>query len=113
MGQCGNCASCGGCKGSLELTKAELELLDKLSQFAFLPVCRKADDMTPMYLEDEDYTREEYSIILQLLEQKRLISIDYDKPLGSKNPAYPVGGSMALTQRGQTVVEQIDLQGVQ
>ncbi len=88
-------------------------MLDKLARFAFLPVCRKADDMTPVYLEDEDYTQAEYSIVLQLLEQKRLISIDYDKPLGTNNAAYPVGGSIGLTQRGQLVVEQIDLRGVE
>ncbi len=113
MGNCGNCAACSGCAKSLELTGAEIEMLDKLAQFAFLPVCRKADDMTPMYFEDADYTTEEYSIILQLLEQKRLISIDYGKALEPVQPGYPVGGSVGLTERGQLVVEQLQLQGVQ
>ncbi len=113
MGNCGNCANCSGCANTLELTQAELEMLDKLSQFAFLPVCRKADDMTPVYFEDTDYSAEEYSVILQLLEQKRLVSIDYDKPIAPPRPGYPVCGSVGLTQRGQLVIEQLELQGVQ
>lgn len=113
---CGNCQSCGGCQASLELTEGEVELLRALSQFAFLPAARKADEETPMYLEDDRYTPEEYSILLQLLERKRLISIDYDMPLGSYGPAYapyPVRGSFALTQRGQTVTEQMDIWGIE
>ncbi len=113
MGNCGNCGSCSGCAKSLELTQAELEMLDKLSQFAFLPVCRKVDDMTPVYFEDADYSTGEYSIILQLLEQKRLISIDYSSAIGPVQPGYPVGGSIGLTERGQLVVEQLQLQGLQ
>ncbi len=112
---CNGCSSCGGC-ASLELTKAELELLEALSQFAFLPVARKESDMTPVYLEDGRYTPAQYSIILQLLETKRLISIDYDKPLacyGSQYAPYRVRGSFALTQRGQMVLEQLDIWGVE
>ncbi len=111
MSKCGSCAGCGGCASTLELTKPEMELLDQLAQFAFLPVFRRREDMIPMYLEGEDYSAEEYSIILQLLERKGLISIDYDKALSPAPAAYPIGGSMALTQRGQLVVEQLQLQG--
>ncbi len=113
---CGNCKDCNGCGSSLELTKGEIELLQTLCQFAFLPVARRADDMTPIYLEEDQYTAEEYSILLQLLERKHLISIDYDKPLGSYGPAYapyPVRGSFALTQRGQLVTEQMEIWGVE
>ncbi len=113
---CENCKGCGGCGASLELTQGEVDVLQALSQFAFLPVARKADDMTPMYLEDEAHTAEEYSLILQLLERKRLISMDYDKPLGSYGPQYapyPVHGSFALTERGQLAAEQLDLWGIQ
>ena len=118
MGHCnGNCANCGGCGSMLALTDGEIAFLQKLGQIPFLPVARKADDMTPVYLEDSDHTREEYSLILQVLETKGLISLDYDKPLkGVDMTAYhglPVHGSMALTARGQTVVEMIELQGIQ
>ena len=113
----GNCGSCGGCAKQLTLTDGEIGVLQKLGQIPFLPVARKADDMTPVYLEDTDHTREEYSLILQVLETKGLISLDYDKPLkGVDMTAYhglPVHGSMALTARGQTVVEMIELQGIQ
>ncbi len=67
--------------------------------------------MTPMFFEDGDYTVGEYSLILQLLEQKRLISIDYDRPIGKPRADYPVCGSFALTERGQLVVEQLQIQG--
>ncbi len=113
MSHCGKCEACGGCAATLELTQAEVEMLDKLAQFAFLPVFRRASDMTPMYFEDQDYSLEDYSVILQLLEKKMLISIDYDKALSPAPAEFPVGGSMALTQRGQLVLEQLQLQGLQ
>lgn len=113
----GNCGSCGGCAKALELTQMEIDFLEKLGQIPFLPVARRADDMVPVYLEDRDYTREEYSLILQCLEKKGLVSMDYDKPLGlfddSTYRAYPVRGSMALTERGHTVLELLETQGIQ
>lgn len=113
----GNCGSCGGCAKQLTVTEGELSILQKLGQIPFLPIARKASDMTPVYLEDTDYSREEYSLILQALGQKGLISLDYDQPLrGFDMAAYkglPVHGSMALTQRGQQVLEMLDLQGIQ
>ena len=117
MGNCnGNCSACSGCAGVLELTQQEMEMLLTLGQFAFLPVARKMDDMVPVYLEDDRYSREKYSLILQCLEQKRLISIDYDKPMGNADMSaymgYPVHGSMALTARGQNVVELLERQGI-
>lgn len=112
----GNCGSCGGCAKELVLTKQELDILDTLGQFSFLPVARKADDMTPVYLEDTAYTPEEYSLILQMLEKKALISIDYDQPLAgadmSAYKGYPVHGSFALTERGQQVLEMLEIQGI-
>ena len=118
MGKCNhNCASCSGCAGVLELTQGEIEMLLELGQFAFLPVARKADDMKPVYLEETERSAEEYSLILQCLEQKRLISLDYDKPMGNVDMSayrgYPVHGSMALTERGQNVVEMLERQGIQ
>ncbi len=117
MGCNHDCGNCRGCAGVLELTEGEVELLCTLGQFAFLPIARRADDMIPVYLEDDGYTKEEYSLILQVLEQKSLVSLDYDKPLagsyGEQYAAYPVKGSAALTARGQKVVEMLDIEGIQ
>ena len=112
----GNCGSCGGCANQLELTTGEIRMLQTLEQIPFLPVARRADDMTPIYLEEQTYSTEEYSLILQCLEKKGLISLDYDKPLANfDHTAYkpwPVMGSMALTARGQSVVEMLGIQGL-
>lgn len=112
----GGCQGCSGCAKALMLSEGEITMLRTLGQIPFLPVARRADDMTPIYLEDSEQTPEQYSVILQLLEKKGLISLDYDRPLTgadmSAYRAYPVHGSMALTQRGQTVVELLDRQGV-
>ena len=124
MGNCnasggcgGNCGSCGGCAKALELTRMEIDFLEKLGQIPFLPVARRADDMVPVYLEDGEHTGEEYSLILQCLEKKGLVSMDYDKPLrlfdDSAYKDYPVRGSMALTERGYTVLELLETQGIQ
>lgn len=118
MSQCssGGCQNCGGCAKELTLTPQEIEMLRTLGQIPFLPVARKAEDMTPIYLEQTDYSAQEYSLILQVLEKKNLISLDYDKPLQgfdmSAYKRYSVHGSMALTARGQTVVEMLELQGI-
>lgn len=113
----GGCDSCGGCGKQLELSAQEVRFLEKLAQIPFLPVARKREDMVPVYLEDEDCAPEEYSLILQCLETKMLISIDYDAPLkGADMSAYaqwPVHGSIALTARGQQVLELLELQGAQ
>lgn len=110
---CANCGNCGGCGKSLTISQPELKLLEKFGQIPFWPVARKADDMTPVFPEEPG---EETSIILQCLEKKGLITIDYDEPLAGTDPAqygaYPVRGSMALTARGQWVLETAQLQGV-
>ena len=91
-------------------------MLQNLGQIPFLPVARRVDDMTPIYLEDTEETVETYSLILQCLEKKSLISIDYDQPLKGSDMAaykrYPVHGSFALTQRGQAVLEMLEKQGI-
>ena len=111
----GNCGSCGGCAKELVLTPMEMDMLQTLAQIPFLPVARKADDMTPVYLEDTRYTREEYSLILACLEKKGLIDMDYRQSLSgfdySAYAAFPCHGTIALTQRGQTVLEMLELQG--
>lgn len=117
MGCSGNCGSCRGCAGVLELTAGEIGMLRKLGQIPFLPVARKASDMEPVYLEDADYSREEYSLILACLEKKGLIDLDYHTPLAGFRDdayrAYPLRGSMALTARGQSVLELLETQGIQ
>ena len=91
-------------------------LLQTLGQIPFLPIARKKEDTVPVYLEDTAFSQEEYSQILQVLEQKNLITLDYDKPLsgfdGNAYRDYPIRGSMALTQRGQIVVDMLDKQGI-
>jgi len=116
MSGCGNCCgSCGSC-GELILSEGEIRLLQTLAQFPFLPVARRADDMTPVYLEETAYTTEEYSLILQCLEKRNLIRMDYDQPLSgfayAAYSGYPVHGSIALTQRGQQALDIIEIQGV-
>ena len=110
----GNCGACSGCARELVLTGQEIEFLNTLGQYAFLPVARTMGDLTPVYLEEGD--REEMSLLLQCLEKKGLISLDYDKPLRkfdeSAYAAYPIRGSMALTERGQKVLELMEYQGI-
>lgn len=115
MSHCGgNCASCSGCARELSVTQSELDFLNELAQYAFLPVARTMGDLTPVYLEGGD--REEMSLLLQVLEKKNLISLDYDRPLkgfdGAAYAAYPIRGSIALTERGQKVLELLDYQGI-
>ena len=115
MGKCsGNCSACSGCARELVLTQCEIDFLNILAQYAFLPVARTMGDLTPIYLEEGD--REEMSLLLQCMEKKGLISLDYDKPLGGFDEtaysAYPIRGSMALTERGQKVLELMEYQGI-
>ncbi len=115
MGCNGNCGACSGCAKEMELTQGEIAFLKELGQYAFLPVARTMGDLTPVYLENGN--REEMSLLLQVLEKKGLISLDYDKPLrgmsGEAYAAYPIRGSMALTEKGQTVLDLMEYQGVQ
>ena len=109
----GNCASCPGCARELELTETELEFLKALGEVAFLPVARTMGDLTPIYPEKPE---EDFSLLLQCLEKKGLISLDYHLPLkGYTHPDYdrfPIRGSLALTGRGQLVLELAEYQGV-
>ena len=116
MGCNGNCGSCGGCAKELVITPWEVEMLQKLGQIPFLPVARKMGDLEPVYLEDRDHTVEEYSLLLQTMEKKGLISLDFAVKLRGFDDcayaAYPIRGSMALTARGQQVLEMLELQGI-
>ena len=113
MGSCGgNCGGCSGCARELVLSEAEIEVLRRLGEVAFLPVARQTGDVTPVCPETDG--PENMSLILEVLEKKGLISLDYDRPLVGFDGYgdYPVRGSMALTQRGQQVLELIEYQGV-
>ena len=115
-GNCGGCSGCTGCGGAMELSRGEVDMLLTLGQIPFLPVARKMGEDIPVYLEDDRYTPEEYSLILQCLEKRGLISIDYAQPLKGFDDkayaAYPIRGSFALTQRGQRVLELLEWQGI-
>ena len=118
MSKCGSCCgNCGGCGGAMELAAGEIRMLLRLGQIPFLPVARKMGDDIPVFLEDDEETVENYSLILTCLEKRGLISIDYDQPLAgfddSAYAAYPIRGSFALTARGQQVVELLEYQGVE
>ena len=110
----GNCAGCSGCARELTLSQQELDFLMRFAQIPFLPVARKMGDLEPVYLEAD--APENVSLILQCLEKKGLVSLDYDKPLkgfdASDYEGYPIRGSMALTERGHLVLELIERQGV-
>ena len=110
----GNCGACGGCARELTLSQMEIDFLLKFAQIPFLPVARKMGDLEPVYLEAD--APEDCSLILQCLEKKGLISLDYHLPLkgfdDSAYAAYPIRGSMALTERGHRVLELMECQGV-
>ena len=110
MANCnGNCSGCSGCAGTLELTEVELGVLEELAEIPFLPVAREAGAETPVRPGEE---REEMSLALLCLEKKGLISLDYDQPLrGCDYGVYPIRGSFALTERGQRVLELLEIQG--
>lgn len=125
MTDCGNCPGCGnasGCTGcsnasTLSLTGPEVALLSLLGQVAFLPVARKLGEDVPVCLEEGCENLEQTSLVLQCLEKKALISIDYTRPLRGASleryREYPLCGSMGLTQRGQQVLELLEYQGIQ
>lgn len=114
-GNCSGCAKCSGCSGVMELNEGELSLLEELGQIPFLPVARRKDDPAPIYLGEGDLTQQEYSLILQCLEKKDLISLDYDAPLKgfAGYGEYPICGSVALTAKGQQVLELMQINGIQ
>ena len=112
---CENCnGGCGGCGGELLLTEEELLLLRRFGETPFLPAAAAYDMKKPVYLEDGE---DRSSAILGLV-GKGLIRLDYDIPLQNfdytiRYAAWPLHGSMALTGRGQDVLEQIEIQGIE
>lgn len=115
--ECGNCGSCGGCSGvALYLTPEEIELLRLFAQTPFLPAAAKTGPDGPVFLETGLPPRDARSA-LRGLAKKGLIRIDYDIPLSNFDyqayEGYPLRGSMALTARGQTVAELMEIQGIE
>ena len=115
---CGRCCgascpeSCSGCSPVISLTEDEVRLLDEFAQFSFLPVASNSDGK-PVYIKDDPDDQSDHSEIIIALQTKRLISIDYDLPLSNYDYRSYTGcsnfGSMALTELGQEVVNQIDV----
>ena len=109
MGCSGNCGSCSGCARELVLTEAEIAFLEELAQIPFLPVARYMGEDKPAFPEKDT---PEMTLLLQCLEKKGLISLDYHLPLrGCDYGPYPIRGSLALTERGQKVLELLEVQG--
>ena len=107
---CGQCSGCGAGQ-EMYLTQAECALLRQLAQIPFLPLARRADGETPVALGIEAPSE----AILGLW-RKGLVSLDYDLPLQnfdySPYSGYQAHGSMALSARGQGVVELLEVQGI-
>lgn len=108
---------CGGCGSTLELTQQELDLLYLFAQTPFLPVARENDSELPVFLEIDADDAGLFASAIIALAKKGLIRLDYDMPLINFDYAgyedYPDRGSMALTGRGQIVVEQIEILGIE
>lgn len=111
MGKCGgNCGSCSGCARELVLSSGEVEFLRQLGQIPFLPLARLMGEDVPRYPGEDTV---ENTWLLQSMQVKGLISLDYDQPLkGFDYGSFPVRGSFALTERGQKVLEMMELQGL-
>lgn len=113
----GSCGGCSGCRSSLTITPVEYALLQQFAVTPFLPVAASWNLKIPIYLEETAYSAEEYGAALTGLSLKGLIRIDYDVPLSNFSyqayQSYPMHGSMALTGRGQDIVEQLEIQDVE
>ncbi|MBQ9348069.1 MAG: hypothetical protein IJT94_12155 [Oscillibacter sp.] len=119
----GNCADCGGCSGgtgsgcpggnTLFLTEGEIAVLRRFGEIPFWPVCRTADGEEPVCREEGMAD----GAALSALSLKGLIRLDFDQPLSNFDyapyAAFPHHGSMALTARGQGVLEAQEIQGAE
>lgn len=92
-----------------------MDILRQLAQIPFLPAGRQAGLETPVYLEAGEAYASGYGAAIISLCQKRLVTLDYDRPLlnfgydGYEKCAQK--GSFALTAAGQQLVELLEIQG--
>ena len=126
-GGCGGCASggcasggcsagCGGCgSGDMYLSELEITILTRFAETPFYPVGHDMALTRPVCLE-WDEPEGDVSDALEALQRKGLIEIDADEPLrGFSYGGYEKfqrHGSMALTARGQLVLDLMDIQGI-
>lgn len=98
-------------------SEEEIELLRRFAEIPFLPVARRWDSDTPIYLEENANSELKMPQIITGLQQKQLIRVDYDYPLSNFDYKiyrnYPVHGSMALTAKGQQVLELLEIYGIE
>lgn len=116
--QCSGCGSCGGVSGAaIYLTPEEIEMLRLFTQTPFLPAAAKSGPDGPIFLEEAAIPLQDRRSALRGLAKKGLIRVDYDIPLLNFDYGaytdYPLHGSMALTARGQTVTELMEIQGIE
>ncbi|QIB69671.1 hypothetical protein Ami103574_10205 [Aminipila butyrica] len=150
--------SCGGCHGGhhqteIQVSDEEIEFLKELAQTPYLPLARfvlkssksshlESVALAPVYLHDIDDSMEtvkSMAAVLEALESKGLITLDYEEPLENGNYEDYSGsslyayfketvaqaqgnddflfdipnlefGSIALTYLGQAAVESLDEQ---
>lgn len=95
---CGGC-NCGHQQTEIQLTKEETEFLKQLAQTPFLPLATfvlkstksshlESVALAPVYINDRADSMEtvkSMAIVLESLEDKGLITLDYDEPLENGN----------------------------
>ena len=95
----------------------EADLLRLFAQIPFLPVVRQSGCEYPVFLDAAIGPVEALGPAVIALSQKQLIQLDYDLPLlnydYSEYEPCCCKGSMALTARGQAVVELLEIQGIE
>lgn len=99
-------------KGEVTLTEPEAKLIKILAELAFLPVISDYTEEEIQYslLPKEDFL-EIPSIVVAMLEQKHIITVDADLPIsGFSYGDIPKGknyhfGSIAFTVQGQEVAD--------
>ena len=144
--------SCCRCRREILVSEPEADFLMRLAQIPFLPVVRfwlksslsshlELEALAPVYLEKSEDSLDTVKTtgkVLKALEQKGLLTLDYDRPLsggdyslyessvlynyfketvakGSRRPGYLYDlpflecGSIALTTLGQQAVEQLEI----
>jgi hypothetical protein len=99
-GGCEGGCNGGGCEGGvIYITEEEKDFLERLGRLAFMPLARfimrssKSEHMEsvglePVYLQDKNDSMEtvkQIGAVLRSLEDKYLISLDYDMPLLNYN----------------------------